>query len=286
MSVYLEHNGEQFGPFTLTQAKQYIGEGRFDASDLGWIEGMGDWQPIAEIPALCDALMTKEPEVVPPIAPAYVPVQSFTQPGLQPLPVSPYPPPTFQGYAPERTSESEFASFSRRAAAFGIDAAIAATVMSFAAVTFVFIFGLGMTSLGASFVDETTNLALAFAFFIMLLCIWIGYFAFFHTTNSMAGPGKMIFGLTVVDLQGRRLAFPQSFWRECVRVLASLVLFLTYFTQPFTARRQTVHDLLSNTLVLRKSADAGLPAIAVWVVNVIIAAVLAIFLLTLIGISA
>ena len=284
MSVYLEHNGEQFGPFTLVQAKQYIGEGRFDASDLGWIEGMGDWLPIAEIAELRVALSTPEPMFVPLIAPPSY--QSSTPLPPQPLPAAAYPPANFQGYAPEHTSAPEFASFSRRAAAFAIDAAIAGALMFFAALMFLFLFGFGAAGLGVPRFDEAVNLAIAWGFLILLLGIWIVYFAFSHTTRSMGGLGKIVFGLTVVDLQGNRLSFPQSIWREFVRVLASVLLFLTYLTQPFTARRQTVHDLLANTLVLRKSADAGLPAAGVWVVNLVFAAVLAIFFFALIGMAA
>lgn len=281
MSIYLEHNGEQFGPFTTAQAKQYIAEGRFDATDLGWIEGMADWLPIAEIAELQDALAAPEPRIVPPIAPVY----SASTPLPYALPDPPYPPPAYQGYAPEKASAAEFASFSRRAAAFGIDVAIVSTLMAFASLIYVFLFGLGVTGFGSQRLDETTNMLLALGYLIMWGGIWIAYFAFFHATQSMGGPGKIIFGLTVVDMQGKRLGFVQSLWRECVRVLASIVVFMTYFTQPFTAHRQTVHDLLARTLVLRKSADAGLPAVAVWVVNIVVAAVVAIFLLALIGIS-
>lgn len=282
MSIYLEHNGEQFGPFTAAQAKQYIAEGRFDAADLGWIDGMADWLPIADIPELRAALAAPEPSILPPMAPS---LHTTSTPLPYSLPNAPYPPPTYPGYAPEKTTAAEFASFSRRAAAFGIDVAIASSLMAFASLIFVFLFGLGVTGLGSQRLDETTNMLLALGFLILLVGIWIVYFAFFHATASMGGPGKIIFGLSVVDMQGKRLGFIQSLWRECVRALASIILFLTYFTQPFTAHRQTVHDLLARTLVLRKSADAGLPAAAVWVVNIVIAAVLAIVLLTLIGIS-
>lgn len=280
MSIYLEHNGEQFGPFTISQAKQYIGEGRFDATDLGWIEGMADWVPIGEIAELRDALNGPEPRIVPPIAPAFT-----SAPLPHALPDAPYPPPMYQGYAPEKNSAAEFATFSRRAAAFGVDAAIVSILMAIASLIFVLLFGLGVTGLGSQRLDEATNLLIAFGYLGMLACVWILYFAFFHATQAMGGPGKIIFGLTVVDMQGRRLGFLHSLVRECARSLGSLVLFLTYFSQPFTAHRQAVHDLLARTLVLRKSTVAGLPAAAVWVVNIISAGVLSLVLLTLIGFS-
>lgn len=36
--VYLERDGQQFGPFSIEEAKGYILEGRFGAQDMGWID--------------------------------------------------------------------------------------------------------------------------------------------------------------------------------------------------------------------------------------------------------
>ena len=50
--VYLERDGQQFGPFSIEEAQRYILEGRFGAQDLGWIDGMPEWLLVAQIPQL------------------------------------------------------------------------------------------------------------------------------------------------------------------------------------------------------------------------------------------
>ena len=49
MEWYLDYDGKQFGPLTLTQARSYI---RTNPNGLGWREGFPEWRPINEITEL------------------------------------------------------------------------------------------------------------------------------------------------------------------------------------------------------------------------------------------
>lgn len=49
MEWYLDYDGKQFGPLTLTQAKSYV---RTNSNGLAWREGFPEWMPIKEITEL------------------------------------------------------------------------------------------------------------------------------------------------------------------------------------------------------------------------------------------
>jgi uncharacterized RDD family membrane protein YckC/Tfp pilus assembly major pilin PilA len=79
--------------------------------------------------------------------------------------------------------------------------------------------------------------------------------AWLYTAIGESGPrqatwGKRLFGLQVADANGRRIGFGRASARFFLRYLSMLPLLLGYFMQPFTARRQALHDLLASTVVL------------------------------------
>ena len=49
MEWYLDYDGKQFGPLTVTQARSYV---RTNSSGLAWREGFLEWVPIKEITEL------------------------------------------------------------------------------------------------------------------------------------------------------------------------------------------------------------------------------------------
>ncbi|MFV9506304.1 MAG: RDD family protein [Oscillochloridaceae bacterium umkhey_bin13] len=74
------------------------------------------------------------------------------------------------------------------------------------------------------------------------------YYAAMESSRRQATIGKLLLGLRVTDLQGRRI----SFWRALGRNLP--LLFLSYamaLSMPFSRRRRGVHDLLAGTVVIK-----------------------------------
>ncbi|HEX8917966.1 MAG TPA: RDD family protein [Chloroflexota bacterium] len=73
------------------------------------------------------------------------------------------------------------------------------------------------------------------------------------SSRKQATLGMMFFGLVITDQVGD----PITLRRAVVRYLASLVSVLTfgfgYFIGLFTRRRQTFHDLLAATLIVRRA---------------------------------
>jgi uncharacterized RDD family membrane protein YckC len=93
---------------------------------------------------------------------------------------------------------------------------------------------------------------------ISAIASWL-YWALCESSSWQATLGKKVLGLTVTDLEGRRISFGRAsgrFWAG--RGLGSFpYLGGMYFTVDcicagFTARKQAIHDMIASTLVLRK----------------------------------
>ncbi|TBH17451.1 RDD family protein [Thermus thermamylovorans] len=79
---------------------------------------------------------------------------------------------------------------------------------------------------------------------------WAYYVAF--TALYGATPGKMALGLKVVRPDGRPVDWLTAFVREVPgKTLSALPLLLGYLWALFHPRRQTWHDLIADTLVVR-----------------------------------
>ncbi|MFZ4404351.1 MAG: RDD family protein [Pseudobdellovibrionaceae bacterium] len=81
------------------------------------------------------------------------------------------------------------------------------------------------------------------------------YKPFFESSALQATPGKAILGLQVVNLAGQRISFKQSFLRFVMSFVSSAIMMLGYIISIFTDKRQTLHDLVAGTLVIRKASS-------------------------------
>ena len=82
---------------------------------------------------------------------------------------------------------------------------------------------------------------------------WL-YFALLHSSPRQATVGMMALGIQLTDLQGRRVSFARATGRLFASFLSGMTLFIGYLVMLFTERRQTLHDLIAGTLVMRKAS--------------------------------
>ena len=73
-------------------------------------------------------------------------------------------------------------------------------------------------------------------------------------SSKQATVGKMVFRIKVTDLQGKRLSMGRSFGRHFAKYISDLTLLIGYLMQPFTERRQALHDIIVGTLVTRDTS--------------------------------
>ncbi len=235
MDVWIGQDGERLGPFAEPDVRAGIREGRFKRDDLGWYDGLADWQPLAvlfseEHPTL------RSPSSAPPIAPAVA----------------------SDGPAAGASGLENYASFGQRVGAWIIDYLILLVPSTFIAISMGAkeAFTQLMAQLHAG-VEVSTALmhygdAIRTASVVTIILGFV-YYALFEASAWQATPGKRLLRLRVCDMQGARLSLGRSAARNAVRLtnlIVVLIPFACYLAVGFTQRRQGLHDLLAGALVL------------------------------------
>lgn len=89
-------------------------------------------------------------------------------------------------------------------------------------------------------------------FVIALTAMWL-YFALSESSPLQSTLSGRILGLRVTDLQGEPVSFNRATVRHFAMYLSAVTPFAIGYLMAFwTKRRQTLHDYLSSTLVLRR----------------------------------
>src|SRR5437016_9391527 len=65
MQIYVQHNGQQLGPFTEAEFKAKLASGEISMQDHVWYQGMATWVPVAQSP-LAASLPPAAPGAIPP----------------------------------------------------------------------------------------------------------------------------------------------------------------------------------------------------------------------------
>ena len=134
-----------------------------------------------------------------------------------------------------------YAGFWRRAAAVVVDS----FVMYFPLTTLRVLFGLDM--MGTWQPESLTWWILSW---VEVGVGWL-YAALFISSGARATLGLQVMDLQVCDLRGQRISFARATWRYFAQIVTLLSLGVGYLMQLFSARRQTLHDMLSRTVVVR-----------------------------------
>lgn len=84
------------------------------------------------------------------------------------------------------------------------------------------------------------------------------YFIWFHGTVGQT-PGKMLFGLRVIQISGEKMNIGIAFLRWVGCLVSGLVFLLGFIWIAFDRRKQGWHDKIAATLVIRtgNKSDAG-----------------------------
>lgn len=91
MNYYISRGGQQYGPYSLDDLKNMSAQGRVDANDLAWAEGMASWTAVSQVLGSAPAAAVT-PQYTPP-----QPQQVAPQPQAQPQQYDPQP-----QYAPQQ----------------------------------------------------------------------------------------------------------------------------------------------------------------------------------------
>lgn len=80
---------------------------------------------------------------------------------------------------------------------------------------------------------------------------WL-YEAIMISGTSQATLGKMALGIKVTDMDGKRISFLNATGRHFAKILSTIILLIGYLMMLWDDKRQTLHDKLAGTLVVKK----------------------------------
>ena len=80
---------------------------------------------------------------------------------------------------------------------------------------------------------------------------WL-YFALMESSNRQATLGKMAIGIVVTDENYRRITFANATGRFFGKFLSAIILGIGFIMAGFTQKKQALHDVLADTLVVQK----------------------------------
>jgi uncharacterized RDD family membrane protein YckC len=68
--------------------------------------------------------------------------------------------------------------------------------------------------------------------------------------------GKKILGIKVIDMNGNRISFVKATVRYFSKLLSALIIGIGFLMAGFTNKKQALHDLIAETLVVKKPEDS------------------------------
>lgn len=105
------------------------------------------------------------------------------------------------------------------------------------------------------------NFAIPYAGSVILAVL---YYPVFESSSLQATPGKFWMGLKVMNENGQALTFPRACARFFLKYVSTALLMVGYLIQLFTAKRQTLHDIITDSVVVEHQFPASVDWIKSW----------------------
>lgn len=137
-----------------------------------------------------------------------------------------------------------YAGFFKRWVAFILD------MLFIGFVTFFIMFFLGFIVGGAMGDTSSVETFSKMGFWADIVFVWL-YYAGLESSERQATFGKSILGIYVTDGNGGRISFAQATIRHFSKYISS-IFFIGFIMIAFTARKQGLHDLIADTLVVNR----------------------------------
>jgi uncharacterized RDD family membrane protein YckC len=243
MEIWIGRDGERHGPYKEDDVRQWLRSGQVSPTDLAWYEGLADWQPLS-------VLFPDEATRAPTLANSYA------------APIAPR--------LPQTTSAAleDHAGFWKRVAAYILDA----IVLYIPGLLIQKMMGgdaaeaaMKQAQLGAPGDPQVLWASLGHYYSTMMPAIliitalyWL-YFAICESSAWQGTVGKLALGIRVTDMKGARLSFLRALGRYPAKYLSAIILGIGFLMVAWTQRKQGLHDLIANTLVLNGRASEFKP---------------------------
>ena len=145
-----------------------------------------------------------------------------------------------------------YAGFWRRFWALVIDTIILSLVLAAVAVPVLLWSGISLDSDLTDLTDWNDRAgAIAQAAYFVL---WVLYYALMESSPLQATLGKMALSIRVTDMAGQRISFLRALGRNLAKIISGFILLIGYIMAAFTERKQALHDIIAQCLVVRGRA--------------------------------
>ena len=255
----------QHGPVSAGDLAALHARGLLAPEALVWREGMSEWRPWREmIREVVAGDLPGDPQAEALVKAAEAAPADGAYRPYAIAEATPYAPPQANVETVDAVVQGGrvvYAGFWKRFAAYFIDY-FAVTAMTYALmIPLAIMAGVGLGASASSDDPFASGAGIAFIGGIYLVAITIPllYFAWMHSSKHQATLGKMAIGIKVTRSDGGRISFWRAFGRLFATFLSSMILMIGYIMAGFTERKQALHDMVCDTLVVDKYAYTDHP---------------------------
>jgi len=225
MDWYYAVGGERKGPVPEEELVRLAHSGEVIGSTLVWKHGMTDWRPFAEA----------GPGIPPPMPPA-----AFAADGVTP---------------PASIPTIRYGGFWIRFCAYILDAIIIGLIQG---ALFALLFGGSILDLVGDAMSGRLTPGADVALGVLPMVFTARFLGFFLSgayfawcwTQYGATPGKMAFGLKVINPDGSPISIGQALGRYLGMLLSGIIIGIGFIMAAFDDQKRALHDRLVNTRVV------------------------------------
>ncbi len=258
--------GQQQGPMPAAELVRLFHRGRLRLDTLVWREGLAEWRPLRDF---SDELTLQQ-----------APADSFHAPA-EPGPTvaaaasapdrddanSPYAPPVAALTSPAPVhagAEVVHAGFWKRVAASTLDGLLMTLVLLVVLAIGAALLGIGMKSVTDDLASGALGGFFILGIYVVPIVLQAIYFTWMHASGHQATLGKMAVGIKVVQGDGRRIGTGRSLGRWAGYFFMHLFTcgitsLISAFTVGLGLRKQALHDMVADTLVVDRWAFTAHP---------------------------
>ncbi|MBN8798215.1 MAG: RDD family protein [Stenotrophomonas nitritireducens] len=270
---YADARRERHGPVEADTLRDKFRRNELDLYTLIWREGMPQWQPLSAMAEELQLLVQADTGGGIDLRADYQAIEDGTAvakaSAAAAIAESPYAAPgsvTLDTNRVIASGDVVHAGFLRRLAASLVDSFVTGIITWILLIPIMLLMGVGLGTLANP--DNIASLGAMLGFqglmYLVSFLVPCLYFGWMQSSTSMASLGKMVVGIKVVRGNGERA----SFWRNFLRYLAMMVFgmvtcyvgfLITAFMVAMTERKQGLHDMICDTLVVDKWAFTDHP---------------------------
>ncbi|MGX5731436.1 RDD family protein [Pseudoxanthomonas beigongshangi] len=255
-SWYFAVGDQRQGPISAEELGARFQRGEILPETLVWREGLEGWRAVRDMAVELDLAI-----------PAHATPMSV--PNIESA--SPYAAPSAQvplHAAPVSGGEVVHGGFWKRFAASFIDGMVMMVVTLVVVMVGVMLTGGAAALSPQAFANDmmrgTLGLTFILAFYVLPILAQAAYFTWMHASASQATLGKLAVGIKVARTNGEALTLGRSFGRWCAYFFLNLVscgltTLISAFTVGLTDRKQGLHDMIADTLVVDRWAFTANP---------------------------